>query len=108
MRTNFHMPDVYSFGLGGGSIVESGPESIDSITVGPLSVGYELTAKACVFGGEVLTATDIAVAAGRVELGDKHRIADVAPALVDGALASIHERVHETAHRASPDRMVPF
>ena len=33
-------------------------------TVGPQSVGYELTSRALVFGGDTLTATDIAVAAG--------------------------------------------
>ena len=32
--------------------------------VGPQSVGYELTSRALVFGGDVLTATDLAVAAG--------------------------------------------
>ena len=49
MRTNFRMPDVYSFGLGGGSIVTAEP-----LRIGPQSVGYELTSKALAFGGTVL------------------------------------------------------
>lgn len=39
-------------GLGGGSLV-----SADGATVGPVSVGFQLTERACVFGGETLTAT---------------------------------------------------
>jgi N-methylhydantoinase A/oxoprolinase/acetone carboxylase beta subunit len=66
VRTNFRMPDVISSGLGGGSLIRSS----GSISVGPDSVGYELTKRGLVFGGDTLTATDIAVAAGRAELGD--------------------------------------
>ncbi len=62
VRTNFRMPDVFSIGLGGGSIVE---DAEAAPRVGPRSVGYEITRRARVFGGDVLTATDIAVAAGR-------------------------------------------
>src|SRR5437867_4478598 len=46
VRTNFRMPDVFSFGLGGGSLVRSN----GALQVGPESVGYELTSKALVFG----------------------------------------------------------
>ncbi len=59
VRTNFRMPDVLSFGLGGGSHVKTDP-----LQVGPQSVGYEITSRALVFGGSDLTTTDIAVAAG--------------------------------------------
>ena len=44
------------------------------MTVGPLSVGFKLTNDAVVFGGEVLTATDIAVACGLCDIGNKERI----------------------------------
>ena len=50
VRTNFRMPDVISIGLGGGSIVRVKPDG--SVTVGPDSVGYEITKKALVFGGD--------------------------------------------------------
>lgn len=71
VRTNFRMPDVISIGLGGGSIVRKHPDG--SVTVGPDSVGYELTKKALVFGGDVVTATDIAVRLGMVDLGDPQK-----------------------------------
>ena len=65
VRTNFRMPDVLSFGLGGGSHVRQDP-----LQVGPQSVGYEITSRALVFGGSDLTTTDIAVAAGMADVGD--------------------------------------
>jgi N-methylhydantoinase A/oxoprolinase/acetone carboxylase beta subunit len=58
VRTNFRMPDVYSLGLGGGTLVDDSYQGI-----GPRSVGYRLRSEALVFGGSTLTATDIAVAA---------------------------------------------
>ncbi len=92
VRTNFRMPDVISIGLGGGSIVRFKPDG--SVTVGPDSVGYEITGKALVFGGDTMTATDIAVRLGMVDLGDKskaecipedvaHKAMDVIRALVE-------------------------
>jgi N-methylhydantoinase A/oxoprolinase/acetone carboxylase beta subunit len=65
VRTNFRMPDLYSFGLGGGSIVGFHPPR-----VGPRSVGHRITKEALVFGGETTTATDVAVALGRGEVGN--------------------------------------
>ena len=72
VRTNFRMPDVISIGLGGGSIVRQKPDG--SVTVGPDSVGYAITSKALIFGGDTLTATDIAVRLGMVTLGDPARV----------------------------------
>ena len=66
VRTNFRMPDVLSIGIGGGSVVSTDGD----ISVGPRSVGYRITEEALVFGGNTLTATDIAVAAGLAEVGD--------------------------------------
>jgi N-methylhydantoinase A/oxoprolinase/acetone carboxylase beta subunit len=85
VRTNFRMPDIISIGLGGGSIVrpQEGP------SIGPDSVGYELKRRALVFGGDTLTATDIAVAAGLAELGDRGRAAEVDSETVSAALAEI-------------------
>ncbi|KAK1757736.1 hypothetical protein QBC47DRAFT_296407 [Echria macrotheca] len=57
IRMNFSCPDIKSIGLGGGSVVRKGPP----LTIGPDSVGYELTKKSLIFGGDVLTATDCAV-----------------------------------------------
>ena len=63
VQINAPMPDVFSVGLGGGSIVKTTPEGV-VMSIGPESVGNRLTTDALCFGGSVLTATDIAVAAG--------------------------------------------
>ena len=51
MRTLFRMPDLFSLGLGGGSIVQDATPP-HAGGVGPDSVGYRLTEEALVFGGE--------------------------------------------------------
>jgi N-methylhydantoinase A/oxoprolinase/acetone carboxylase beta subunit len=94
IRTNFRMPDVLSIGIGGGSIVNP-----DTAEVGPESVGYRLTSEALVFGGSTLTATDIAVAAGRAEVGDAAKVAHLDPALVTRVLDRIAERIAEAVDR---------
>lgn len=64
VQTNFPMPDVVSFGLGGGTRIQ--PESLG---IGPDSVGHRLLQEGIVFGGNTLTASDVAVAAGRAKMG---------------------------------------
>lgn len=92
VRTSFRMPDVVSVGLGGGSRVRCEGE----LRVGPDSVGYELPSRGRVFGGDTLTATDVAVAAGMADIGEKRHVADLDPLLVQHALAEI-QRVIENA-----------
>ncbi|QCK85562.1 hydantoinase/oxoprolinase family protein [Phreatobacter aquaticus] len=70
VRTLFRMPDLMSFGLGGGSHV-----ALDPVKIGPLSVGYRLLTDGIAFGGGQLTTTDVAVAAGILPLGDKAKVA---------------------------------
>jgi len=94
VRTNFRMPDVLAIGLGGGSIVRD-----DGARIGPDSVGYELTEKALVFGGDTLTTTDIVVAAGLADIGDRQRVAHLPATLVETALARIHTMVDEAVDR---------
>lgn len=100
IRTNFRMPDVLSIGIGGGSLVDT-----ETGEVGPGSVGYRLTTEALVFGGSTLTATDIAVAAGRADVGDRSKVAHLDPVFVERVLARIAERVAEAVDRmrTSPD-----
>jgi len=86
VRTNFRMPDVLSLGLGGGSLVRSANGVAVGVTVGPDSVGYELTERALVFGGVELTATDVATAAGMAEIGDPGTVDALDGALVDDAV----------------------
>ena len=87
VRTNFRMPDVVSIGLGGGSIVRQREDG--TVTVGPDSVGYRITEKALCFGGDVCTATDIAVRLGMAELGDKALVAHLDRDFAEKALAAI-------------------
>jgi N-methylhydantoinase A/oxoprolinase/acetone carboxylase beta subunit len=68
--TNFRMPDLVTIALGGGTVVTQGPNGLQ---LGPRSVGYLLTRQALVFGGNMPTLTDGAVAAGRAKLGDAAR-----------------------------------
>lgn len=92
VRTNFRMPDVVSIGLGGGSIVR---KCGNQVTVGPDSVGYEITSKAKVFGGNVVTATDIAVRLGMVDIGDKMLVADIELEFAQKAMSRIRELVED-------------
>ncbi|SFJ57799.1 Hydantoinase/oxoprolinase [Brevibacillus centrosporus] len=72
VRTNFRMPDLLSFGLGGGTRIRGlGAEP----QVGPDSVGYRLSKEGLIFGGEVLTASDVAVAVGQAQIGDAQKVA---------------------------------
>ena len=87
VRTNFRMPDVLAIGLGGGSHVRDN----GAATVGPDSVGYELTTRGRVFGGRDLTATDIAVAAGAADIGEASRVRDLDGSLVTRARDTIQE-----------------
>lgn len=100
VRTNFRMPDVMSVGLGGGSLV-----SADGGQVGPQSVGYRLSEEALIFGGQTLTASDIAVAAGRASFGDPERVRSLPRDLVQRALATIDGRLAGLvdALKTSPD-----
>jgi N-methylhydantoinase A/oxoprolinase/acetone carboxylase beta subunit len=92
IRTNFRMPDVLSIGLGGGSLVRD-------TAVGPDSVGYELTSRALVFGGDTLTATDIAVAAGRADIGDADRVRHLDRDVVRKALERVAQDIADAVER---------
>jgi N-methylhydantoinase A/oxoprolinase/acetone carboxylase beta subunit len=101
VRTNFRMPDVLSLGLGGGSIVRTDSE----LTIGPDSVGYELTSSALIFGGPTLTMSDVVVAAGRADFGEPSLVDNLDRALVDEVLtrienmvAGVVDRMKTTAH----------
>lgn len=96
VRTNFRMPDVLAVGLGGGSLVV---ETDGGVSVGPKSVGYRLLQDGRVFGGATLTTTDVAVAAGYADIGDKAKVASLGPDLVSAAVAKIHAIVAEGVDR---------
>ena len=77
VNTNYSLPDVLSIALGGGSMVDPG-----TAAVGPTSVGYQLATKALCFGGDVPTATDVAVF-----LGKATGIGDAAAPAAEGILS---------------------
>ncbi|MCV2438602.1 hydantoinase/oxoprolinase family protein [Paucibacter sp. DJ2R-2] len=101
VRTNFRMPDVYSIGLGGGSLVNA-----DQTTFGPRSVGYNIHTEALVFGGRTLTATDIAVAAGVATLGDAGRVAHLAADAVQRCHARLQQMVFDAVERMRTSAVV--
>jgi N-methylhydantoinase A/oxoprolinase/acetone carboxylase beta subunit len=94
--TNFRMPDVLSIGLGGGSVVAT-PDG--RLTIGPETVGSAIRTSALVFGGHQLTATDIAVAAGRASIGDPSLVKHLGPDLIDAALCRMTAMVEEAVDR---------
>ncbi len=98
VRTNFRMPDVFSIGLGGGSLVQR--DDTGAVAVGPQSVGYRITSEARVFGGGVLTATDIAVALGEADIGDPSRVANMDCDTVEKARETITRLLERAVERS--------
>jgi N-methylhydantoinase A/oxoprolinase/acetone carboxylase beta subunit len=99
IRTNWRMPDVLSLGIGGGSIVRDFSDPART-TVGPDSVGFELTSKALVFGGATLTLTDVAVAAGRTRVGATTALVRrFDEARARAVLAGVDERIADAVDR---------
>jgi N-methylhydantoinase A/oxoprolinase/acetone carboxylase beta subunit len=98
VRTLFRMPDLLSMGLGGGTLVDWGARS-----VGPRSVGFRITEEALVFGGNTMTVTDIAVAAGRAEIGETGRVGSLRPDLVEWAIGRCQMMVEEGVDRMKID-----
>ena len=104
VRTNFRMPDVYSIALGGGTVIGAGETPDDPPAVGPRSVGYRIDREALVFGGDVLTATDVAVGLGLADIGDRSRTdavgrprLEAAKARIDAMLLGAVERMRVSA-----------
>lgn len=100
VRTNFRMPDLISIGCGGGSIVKHTPKGVE---VGPESVGYELVIKGIAWGGDTLTATDIALASGYAKIDDPKidlkRLSHLDAGLTREAVAKIIKNVEECIDR---------
>ncbi|PLT32780.1 hydantoinase/oxoprolinase N-terminal domain-containing protein [Bacillus sp. V5-8f] len=92
-RTNFRMPDLISIGLGGGTIVRI--QENGDFTIGPDSVGYRLPEKALIFGGDTLTTTDVAVALGKVNLGESSKVSHLDKDLLNKVYVKMVEMVEE-------------
>ena len=96
VRTNFRMPDVLAMGLGGGSLIR---QDNDQLTIGPQSVGYQLLQKSLVFAGDTLTTSDIAVAAGYADFGDKSLVQHLSPELIEQGVTQIHQILSDGVDR---------
>lgn len=108
VRTNFRMPDIYSIGLGGGSIVQLN-EQTQEVTIGPDSVGYEITRKALSWGGDTLTATDLILAAGLAEIDDpncspERAVAQIPPWAVEAGLKKIKFMLEDAIDKMKTSR----
>lgn len=95
VRTNFRMPDILAIGLGGGTRVHLDPALYaaravpeEALRVGPDSVGYRIAEDAMLFGGDTLTASDVAVGAGKAAFGDVGKL----PELSAATLAAVWDR----------------
>ncbi|TID03905.1 Hydantoin utilization protein A [Colletotrichum higginsianum] len=102
VRVNYSMPHLHSVGLGGGSVVRTVGEKVK---VGPESVGLELVARGLIFGGDVCTTTDIAVAAGMADIGDTGKAKELEPRFVQEALSRIQALLEGAVDviKTSPD-----
>ena len=102
VRTNFRMPDVLAIGLGGGSLV-----SDEGNKIGPESVGFELLEKSLVFGGDVLTATDIAVASGILKVGDRRKVEKISSKIIINAQKTMHKMLDDAIDKmkTSPEKL---
>jgi N-methylhydantoinase A/oxoprolinase/acetone carboxylase beta subunit len=98
VRTMFRMPDLMSIGLGGGTEITP-----DGSRIGPRSVGYRLTSRGLCFGGDTVTATDIAVAAEHVDLGERFRVAHLSASLVKSCWERMGAMICEAVDRMKTD-----
>ncbi|OQU97969.1 Fungal Zn2-Cys6 binuclear cluster domain-containing protein isoform 3 [Cladophialophora immunda] len=92
---NFPMPHLESIGLGGGSIIR---ERGTDVSIGPDSVGYQLTTKSRVFGGDTCTATDVAVAGG-LAVGDPKLVGDIQPEMIQRVRARTKKMLERVIDR---------
>ena len=99
VRTNFRIPDMVSIALGGGTRVVAEPWQM-----GPESVGYRLTEESLVFGGGALTTTDLAVASGYADLGDRNLTAHLDREVVERGMAEIRRRVEAAVDQVKLSR----
>lgn len=77
VKMNFSMPHVESIGLGGGSIVR---DDNGEMTVGPDSTGAEIITKSVIFGGNVVTTSDVTIS----KYLEKYNVSQLPPNVLMG------------------------
>ncbi len=104
VRTNFRMPDLIATGCGGGTVVRSHNGEVE---LGPQSVGYRLTEKGLAWGGDTVTTTDIALAAGYATIEDPRcdtsRLEDLDEVFVATAIDKIIKNLEESIDKIKTD-----
>lgn len=111
VRTNSRMPDILSLGLGGGTRIHLDPRhwqaaaiAPEALRAGPDSVGFNIATEAFLFGGETLTASDVAVAAGQARFGDPSRLPSLSEAAVSAILARFRHMLEDGIDRMKTAR----
>lgn len=111
VRTNFRMPDILAIGLGGGTRVHldralyaADAVPADALRVGPDSVGYRIAGEAMLFGGDTLTASDVAVAAGKAAFGDPDKLPALSPAAIDAVWGRCQAMLEDGVDRMKTTR----
>lgn len=92
VSTNFRMPDIVSIAIGGGTIIK---EVDDKIIIGPESVGYELSSRALVFGGDTITLSDVAIKLGYADFGDKSKLDCISTEFATKVMDQVKKEIEE-------------
>ena len=69
------------------------------VRIGPESLGYRLTREAMAFGGQTLCATDLAVAAGYANLGDRSLIKPLSGETAQAGIERLHKMLADGVDR---------
>ncbi|CAH00191.1 uncharacterized protein KLLA0_D00528g [Kluyveromyces lactis] len=85
VKMNFSMPHVESVGLGGGSIVR---DQDGKLTAGPDSTGADIIKEAILFGGDIVTTSDVNIGKRVDEFG----VESLDPALKMGTVTNVKGR----------------
>ncbi|WP_319496901.1 hydantoinase/oxoprolinase family protein [uncultured Cohaesibacter sp.] len=86
VATFFPMPDVVAVALGGGTVIRE-----EGARIGPDSVGFRMTEKALVFGGDTLTLSDFAIRQGLMQFGEPDRVENLEATTLERVSAWIGE-----------------
>ena len=89
VTVNCSLPLLHSLDIGGGSIVR---HHNSEVTVGSDPVGYSPGNESRMFGGKMLTATDVSVGAGKAGIGNKGLVSELTPETISKSEVVIQNR----------------
>jgi len=76
--------------------------SDDGTRIGPQSVGHKLVTEGLIFGGKTLTTTDILVAGGYADIGDRSGVSHLGTSVVTQAKATLHRMLNDNIEMMKP------